>query len=403
MRARAALCALALMALALALPAQVRADMAAPADNPAAQAPAPLRAPGLLRVATYSPALSRNGPGLLLRDILSDSDPQVEAVVRVVALAAPDILLLTGIDYDGGHAALTALADRLAASGASYPHRFAWMPNAGLPTGLDLDGDGRTGTPDDAHGYGPFAGARGMAILSRLPVDTAAARDFSGFLWRDLPGSLYPELAAPGPAAQAVQRLSSTGHWDVPVLLPGPPGAARLHLLAFQAGPPVFGAVAGHNLRRNHDEVRFWHLFLDGALPMPPPPAPYVLLGGSNLDPADGDGMRAAMAALLAHPRLQDPAPRSAGAPAALGPRDAGHRGDPARDTTHWPQPRGPGNLRVDYVLPSADLGLAGSGVLWPGPEDGGPLTPDTVALASRHRLVWVDLILPAPLPVPAD
>lgn len=347
-----------------------------------------------MRVATYSANLSRPGPGLLLRDILAGDDAQIAAVAKVIAHAAPDVLLLTSVDYDGSHAALAALADLLAAAGASYPHRFALLPNAGLPTGRDLDGDGRAGTPDDAHGYGAFAGAKGMAILSRLPLDAAAARDFSHVAWRDLPGSLYAELPAPKPAAP-VQRLASTGHWEVPVTLPGP-GAGRLHLLAFQAGPPVFGAIPGRNQRRNHDEVRFWHLYLDGALPMLPPDAPVVLLGGSNLDPADGDGMVAAMAALLAHPRLQDPAPSSAGGPAALGPRDTGHRGDPAQDTTHWPQPEGPGNLRVDYVLPDARLRVAGSGVVWPAPNSDGPLSPQTVAEASRHRLVWVDLHLPA-------
>jgi hypothetical protein len=353
-----------------------------------------LRAPDQLRIATYNAALSRDGPGLLLRDILRGDDAQIAAVADVIAHVAPDILLLTAIDHDGTLAALHAFAAELAARGASYPHRFAFAPNAGQPSGLDLDGDGRTGTPDDAHGHGDFAGAKGMAILSRLPIDPDEARDFSGFPWRDLPGALYPADGAPEPEqAQAVQRLSSTGHWDVPVVLPD---GARLHLLAFYASPPVFGGPGARNLRRNHDEVRFWQLFLDGALPMAPPDAPVVLLGDSNLDPLDGDGRGAAMAALLSHPALRDPAPRSAGGPLATGPRDAGHRGDPGLDTVHWPQANGPGNLRVDYVLPDARLRVVDAGVFWPGPD-----TPEAALLgtgeaaASRHRLVWVDIALP--------
>jgi len=358
-----------------------------------------LRSPGQLRVATFNAALTRPGPGLLLRDILAGDNAQIGAVADIIAHVAPDILLITAIDHDGGLVALSAFADLLGARGAAYPHRFAFPTNAGQSSGLDLDGDGRHGTPDDAHGYGTFAGARAMALLSRLPVDTAAARDFSGYLWRDLPGALYPGPAPPAPAAQAAQRLSSTGHWDVPVLLPD--GHGPLHLLAFYATPPVFGPVAGRNLRRNHDEVRFWSLFLDGALPMPPPDGPFILLGDSNLDPFDGDGLTDAMAALLAHPALQDPAPRSAGAAAAAGPRDAGHRGDPALDTTLWQQDRGPGNLRVDHVLPSAGLQLRDAGVFWPAPG-----TPEAALLgpggvgASRHRLVWVDVALP---PVPSQ
>ena len=45
------------------------------------------------------------------------------------------------------------------------------------------------------------------------------------------------------------------------------------------------------------------------------------------------------------------------------------------------------GNLRVDYVLPSADWRVTGAGVHWPDGEAG-----EIAGTASRHRLVWVDL-----------
>ena len=48
--------------------------------------------------------------------------------------------------------------------------------------------------------------------------------------------------------------------------------------------------------------------------------------------------------------------------------------------------------MRVDVVLPQRGLTVTASGVLWPAP--GAPLA-ETVATASRHRLVWVDLDLP--------
>lgn len=356
-------------------------------------APAQPADPGdTLRVATWNAALGRRGPGLLLRDILGGEDPQIAAAVAVIAAADADVLLLTAVDWDHDLVALAALADRLEAAGSPYPHRFAFRPNTGMQTGLDMDGDGRTGTADDAQGYGAFAGARGMALLSRLPVARDEARDFSAFLWRDLPGALLPERdGRPFPSHEvfAIQRLSTTGHWDVPLKLPD---GGRLHVLAWHATPPLFGRVKGRNLRRNHDETRFWTLFLDGALPFAPPDAPFVLMGDANLDPWDGDGMGEAMQALLAHPALQDPAPRSAGAVAAQGPLDADHRGDPALDTTHWDGPRLPGNLRVDYVLPSRTIEVLDAGVLWPLPD--APLA-EAVATASRHRLVWVDIRLP--------
>jgi len=264
--------------------------------------------------------------------------------------------------------------------GPHYPFVFALRPNTGMATGLDMDGNGKLGEARDAQGYGRFNGQGGLALLSNLPIETEAVRDFSAFLWRNLPGAILPEVNnAPFPSeqAQAVQRLSSVGHWDVPVRLNG---GGLLHLLAFHATTPVYDGDEDRNGRRNHDEVLFWARLLDGALPFLPPPGPVVVLGDANLDPAAGSGRRDAITTLLEHPALQDPAPASEGAVTV---------GD-ATDTVDWNEPR-PGNLRVDYVLPSADLRVTGSGVYWPG--EGQPGAQDA-ANASRHRLVWVDLDL---------
>ncbi|PKP74286.1 MAG: endonuclease [Alphaproteobacteria bacterium HGW-Alphaproteobacteria-6] len=334
-----------------------------------------------LRIATYDADLSRRGPGLMLRDIAAGKDAQAEAAAAAVAAVAPDILLLTGIDFDHDGAALDAFAGLLSARGLDYPYRFARRPNSGMATGLDLDGDGRAGAPRDAQGFGRFAGQNGMAILSRLPIDAEGARDFSDFLWRDLPGGLIAD-AGLAPEAVAIQRLSSTAHWDVPVILPD---GGRLHLLAFRATPPVFDGPEDRNGRRNHDETAFWLRYLDGALPWAPPTAPFVILGNANLDPVDGDGRPAALAALLSDPRLRDPAPRGDHRRA-----EPGHRGDPALDTALFPD--GPGGLRLDYVLPSAGLGVIAAGVLWPA-EDAALAA--TLAQASRHRPVWVEIDLP--------
>jgi hypothetical protein len=321
--------------------------------------------------------LSRDGPGLLLRDILQ-GEAEVLAVAKVVAQVAPDVILLTGFDHDLAGHALAAFAARVEEAGVDYPHRLSFAPNAGLATGLDLDGDGRRGTPRDAQGYGEFAGDAGMAILSRLPIDPDASRDFSAFLWADLPGAIAP----PGTAAS--QRLSSTGHWDVALELPD---GRTVRLWVWYATPPVFDGPEDRNGRRNHDEAAFWLRYLDGALPVVPEAAPFVVMGDANLDPADGEGRPEALRALLAHSRLVDPQPESAGGVAAAA-RDGGanvrHLGDPARDTADWQDAPGePGNLRVDYVLPSAEWRVLGAGVWWPDDAPG------------RHRLVWVDIELP--------
>ena len=348
-----------------------------------------------LRVATFNVNLSRRGPGLLLRDLLR-GDPAAESVARIVATVAPDVLLLTKFDHDHGLVALNAFADLVRAQGHDLPHLFAVRPNSGRQTGMDMIGDGRVNTPDDAQGYGAFAGVAGMALMSRLPVDHAEVRDFSAFLWRDLPGARLPQQAGqPFPSAQVfdVQRLSTTAHWEVPLILPD---GGVLRVLGWYASPPVFGGREGRNRLRNHDETMFWVYLLDGVLGMAPPQEPFVLMGDSNLDPYDGDGIHDAMRRLLAHPAVQDPAPRSAGALAAHVAGDRPRRGDPALHTTEWTREGGPGNLRVDYVLPSVGLPVLDAGVFWPEPGDpehamlGDPADPPT-----RHRLVWVDIALP--------
>ena len=332
-----------------------------------------------LRVAVYHTELSRDGPGLLLRDILK-ADAQVEAVVRVVQAADADVLVLADIDYDLTHVALNALADRI----GGYPHRFARRPNRGLASGRDLDGDGRIGGPDDAEGYAEFSGQGGLAILSRLPLDMDRVRDFTAFAWADLPGNI-----APGDGRDP-SRLGRTGHWDVPVILEG---GQRVHILTWHATAPVFDGPEDRNGRRNHDEAAFWLAYLDGQL-ADPPPEDFVLAGVANADPVDGESRPAALRMLLE--RLQDTRPESAGgvlAAAEDGAINATHRGGAQYDTADWEEgPRRPGNLRVDYVLPAPHLKVLDSGVFWPLPD---ALLGDDVRLASRHRLVWVDIEVP--------
>ena len=340
-------------------------------------------APGLavaesLRVATFDTELARKGPGLLLRDISSGKDAQVAAVVAVIAAVRPDVLVLQGVDWDFDGAALAALAEALGAAGVEYPYTYARRPNTGMASGLDLDGDGRLGGPGDAQGFGSFTGQGGMAVLSRFPVDETGVEDYSALLWRDLPGAELPVRPDGGPfpseGAQAVQRLSSVGHWVVPVVVGGGP----LRLMLFRAGPPVFDGPEDSNGKRNHDEVAFWRLYLDGSFGSAPE-GRFVIAGNANIDPFDSDGRHEAIRALLGDPRVQDVEPESAGAVAD---------GGKALATVEW---QGVGRLRVDYVLPSRDLEVTGAGVFWPAPGETGR---DAALAASRHRLVWVDLRL---------
>lgn len=330
------------------------------------------------RIATYAAPLSRDGPGLLLRDLRKGDDPAIAAIIDVIGHVAPDVILLTDFDYDLGGQALDAFADTL----GQFPYRFAALPNAGMPTSLDLDGDGYTGDARDAQGYGRFSGDGGMAVLSRYPIGPVT--DLSATLWKDVTGAVMPTTVDgpfPSIVAQDVQRLSSTAHWIVPI---APADGLVFHLLAWSATAPVFDGPEDRNGLRNRDELRVWENLLDAA-----PPRNSIVIGNANLDPADGDGLREAMQMFLQRVDLQDPKPRSAGGVAAAA---ADHLGDPALDTADWPDRR-PGNLRVSYILPSSNLTVAGAGVFWPAPDDAfsDVLGADGL-LAGPHRLVRVDI-----------
>lgn len=291
------------------------------------------------------------------------------AVLAVVVASEPDILLLQGFDHDAGGAALGAFADALESMGQVFPYRLALRPNTGWPTGHDLDGDGETTGARDAHGYGWFSGSGGMALLSRHPI--AAVRDFTTYLWRDLPESHAPEVT---PVEALVDlRLHSVAAWDVEIDVAG----RSFHLLATHASAPVFDGPEDRNGLRNADELRFWSMYLDGWAPDASlfEATDFALIGTLNLDPEGGEGRRAALQALLDHPRLQDPAPARPGG---------------GWQTADWQEPA-PGDLRVDYILPAASLAVIASGVVWPEGDDAA-LPLSTVALASAHRLVWVDL-----------
>lgn len=305
-----------------------------------------------------------------------DLPPQRAAVVAMIAALDADVLVLTGVDYDLRGEALAALEQRLAAAGSPYPHRVALRPNTGVPTGRDLDRNGQLGEARDAQGWGRFPGEGGMAVLSRLPIGPDI-RDFSGFLWADLPGNLMPDTDP----ARDIQRLHTTGAYEVPIKLPG---GKSLRLLVFYASPPAFDGPEDRNGRRNHDEAAFWLRLIEGGLEMPPPTAPFVLVGQTSLDPMDGGGRAEALRALLAHPALQDPEPRS-----DHGRVEPGQAGDPALDTALYD---GLGGLRVEVILPSAEAAVEGAGVIWP--REGEALA-ETWAAASRHSPIWVDLALP--------
>nr|WP_239030007.1 endonuclease/exonuclease/phosphatase family protein [Nereida sp. MMG025] len=316
-----------------------------------------------LRIATYQTELQARGPGLLLRDILKETE-DVQSRLQTILAADADVVVLQGIDFDLRGETLGALNAALGAG--AYPHTFALRPNAGQPTGLDMDGNGRLGEPRDGMGYGRFAGHGAMAILSRWQIARDRVQDLSDILWRDIPDPLLPvyDDGQPFPSfeVQQMHRLSSTAHWIVPLV--GPQGQ-RISVMAFHATPPLFDGPEDQNGRRNADEIRMWQLVLDGQIGEPPQGA-FVIAGIANLDPDRGDGRRASITSLLQDPRLQDPTP--------------------AQATARF---ENAGPLRLSYLLPAAQISVTDAGILWPAPLDD--------VSTGRHGLLWVDLLLAGP------
>ncbi|MEO1293201.1 MAG: endonuclease/exonuclease/phosphatase family protein [Pseudomonadota bacterium] len=368
-----------------------------------------MKDPRSTRIALFNANLARGEAGALIRELETADSPQVAAVAEIVQRVRPDILVLNELDHDPQGRAMSLFRSALTtgrggARGIDYPHTFSAPINTGLRSGHDLDGDGSTHGPADAQGWGLFPGQFGMAVLSTARI--THGHSFRTLLWRDAPGAELPTQpngsAFYPDGAEDVLRLSSKSHW---VLATG-----GLTLLIAHPTPPVFDGPEDRNGLRNAAEIGLLTTLVDGETFVPddrgelvqlPGKTPLVVVGDLNNDPLDGDGRHEAIASLLAHPRLRDPLQSSDGAMAASttqGGINNAHLSDPRYDTADWKDngKNTPGNLRVDYVLPSRDLRITGSGVFWPTPEDplhrlvgtGRPI------ISSDHRLVWVDIIV---------
>ncbi len=138
-----------------------------------------------LRIASYDVGLAREWAGQLLWDLGREPDPALAGVLAVLRAARPDVVLLSGVDDDAGGRTLDALRALLreGADGIDYPYAFRAPVNAGVPSGYDLDDDGRRAGWADAFGWGKFPGNGGMALLSRLPIDAGGARTFRLLHW----------------------------------------------------------------------------------------------------------------------------------------------------------------------------------------------------------------------------
>lgn len=365
--------------------------------------------PPTLRIATfnvsmeadnYLPRGEKGDQQVLIERLGQGDETQIQNVAEIIQRTRPDILFLTEFDYIADPAkGVEAFIKNYLEVGQggqqpiSYQHYYYAPVNTGQPSGYDLDRDGEaTDTGGDAWGFGKYPGQYGMLVLSAYPIDRQATRTFQHFKWRDMPDHLQT-TTADGEAwysedAWAEFRLSSKSHWDVTIDVNGQP----IHLLASHPTPPVFDGPENRNGIRNHDEVRFWRDYIEGAsyfyddqgrqggLSLD---TPFVIVGDLNASPVEGDGLRDSISQLLASPLLQgDVTPRSRGGEAhSDSPHSASH-------TASW-------GMRADYVLAStAGFEVSNSGVFWPAENEAGRQLVANRGASSDHRLVWLDLAL---------
>jgi len=389
----------------------------------------------IVRFATFNVSLYDVAAGKLAKRLERSNDLQASAIAEIIQRVRPDILLLNEIDYDQSSYAITNFQNNYLAVGQNFsqspdghaqpidfPYRFLAASNTGQSSGHDLDRNGRIvltpGNRDyggDCWGYGEYPGKYAMVLLSRYPIDTVAVRTFQKFLWKDMPGAMLPDnLATPAeadwysPETLAGFPLSSKSLWDVPIKIKG----HTIHVLASHPTPPTFDGAENRNGRRNHDEIRFLSDYItpgageyiyddqggQGGLAQN---ENFVIMGDLNCDPIDGQD-KAGIAQLLTSPRIStEPVPTSEGGAEQArlqgGVNDA-HKGNPRFDTLDAAdrvnsEHSGPGNLRVDYVLPASKLKTIASGVFWP--ENGGglfSLVGTHPFPSSDHRLVWINI-----------
>ncbi|MGH8051160.1 MAG: endonuclease/exonuclease/phosphatase family protein [Arenimonas sp.] len=366
-----------------------------------------------IRFATYNTSLYSEETGGLIKR-LQTGDANARKIAAVIQHQRPDILLLNEFDYDAEGIAADIFQktylgqSRDGQKTIAYPYHFIAPVNTGVQSGMDLDNNGKIGGDgrdrgNDAYGYGLHPGQYGMLVLSQYPIDIAKVRTFQNLLWKDLPDATIPKSPATGqawykPEVWSRLRLSSKSHWDVPIETAN----GRVHFLVSHPTPPVFDGPEDRNGARNHDEIKLWSEYLSnrnaqwlcddknlcGGLD---PDVYFVLAGDLNADPIDGDGIPGTMLQLLSHPRVSVfAAPRSEGAALStqtVGQGNLTQQGNAAEDTGYF----GPkvGNMRLDYVLPSANMRVKSNGVFWLKPDDTGYEWMD----ASDHHMVWVDVI----------
>ncbi|WOT03660.1 endonuclease/exonuclease/phosphatase family protein [Shewanella youngdeokensis] len=392
---------------------------------------------------------------------ISDEDKTVaEKVIQIKNIAAiiqterPAVLLMAEFNNDGSGEDLEAIQgfrlnylsvpqNALGATAATekllepiqFGYAESFATNTGLLSDFDLNRDGNVALPDDGWGFGFYHGQYAFGLLSQYPIDTANIRTFQNFKWKDMPGEANPTIINcddsnnPIPAGMAcgdkwytddvwaVRPMSSKNHVDAPIIIPTENGDKVVHLLLSHPTPPIYDTVTENNKLLNRAEIKFWDDYTSGEGSYIyddagneggiADDASFVILGDLNADPESGDGHLDTIKALLNSDKVNQLATNGVYAPTSLGGPECLATGECRAenwDTLYPDMVTSTSGLRIDFVMPSADLNVTDSGVFWPATfEEGRLLMNDErvgnyggggKSVSSDHRFVWVDIEL---------
>ncbi|MDY6821793.1 MAG: endonuclease/exonuclease/phosphatase family protein [Deferribacterota bacterium] len=367
-----------------------------------------------IRCATFNASMYRDLKGRLLEDLKNGNDKQIENVAEIIQRVNPDILLINEFDYYENNVAIDAFkrnyleVSHNGSKAIHFNYIYHAQSNTGVDTGYDLNKNGILHEADDCFGFGQFEGQYAFALFSKYPIDHNNMRTFRKFLWKDMPNALIPYDYYTKEEVN-ILRLSSKNHVDVPIRIDE---GIVFHILASHPTPPTFDGPEDRNGKRNYDEIRFFADYIDpnnnhyiyddngkkGGLTKD---VFFIIMGDLNADPFDGDSIKGAVNQLLDKPMINQCVSYGSCTPSSLGGIEyskseygsTAHKGNPAYDTASFA-----GGLRVDYVLPSANLTTIASGIFWPTQDD--PLYrlveyTDNGPASSDHHLVWIDIVMP--------
>lgn len=357
------------------------------------------------RTATFA---TYNIEDLTTEQVQSPGNEQAAAAARVIQEVRPDVLALNELVNNTQESAVRdvprtptnarafvenylRVPQRDGLDGIDYEYTYVPKSNTGVHSGMDLDNNGSIDeTPgdqtygNDAYGFGRYPGQYALALVSRYPIEARGIRSFRTFRWMDMPDSeIVRESAGMSLTDEEAEhfRLSSKTHVDVPITI----GERTVHALLAHPTPPVFDGPENFNGKRCHDEIRLMADYVAGANYVYDDSGAcgglsegtsYVLLGDMNAAPGNEESLDAAGTYFLENESFNTRRlPTSPGGAQAGSPYLTAEFGK-----------------QVDYVLPSPDIAIRNSAVVWPSKNAQKNGLSDDVQTASDHRLVWADI-----------